>query len=120
MQLTNKKGDKNKVAIRTFFDHGPIEYQDLLYKNVEIIEFYNRNFRIIESMIQVLYGSTVIWGIMIFARISLFGIDVTTENFPRFILDFFIGGYFVIWFYFLPKMRCVTTEAKLNYNRFMS
>ena len=120
LQLTKKEGDGNKVSIRAFLDHGPVEYQELLYKNVEIIEFHNRQFGIIESMTEVLYVATIIWGLMIFARLSIYGLEVTSEDFTRTILDYFIGGYFIIWFYFLHKMRHAATDAKLNYDRFLT
>ena len=120
LQLSNRRGDGNKVSIRAFLDNGPVEYQELLYKNVEIIEFHNRQFGIIKGMTEVLYVATIIWGIMIFARLSIYGLEVSSGDLTRTILDYFIGGYFIIWFYFLHKMRHAATDAKLDYDRFLT
>jgi hypothetical protein len=112
--------ESDKVGISTFLEHGPVKNREYIFRNGQAIEFYTRKFRMIVSVIEVLYFAIIIWGIIIFSRLSAYGIDVTTENFTRSILDFFIVGYFVIWLYFLHKMRHVTTTAKLNYNRYIS
>lgn len=120
VQLTNKRDDGNKVAIRKFLEHGPIKFQENVFSNGQVIAFYNSKFRLIKSLIEVLYFSTYIWGIIIFARISMYGIEVTSANITRSVFDFVIGGYFLLWLYFLHKMRCVATEVKLDYTRYIS
>lgn len=119
VQLPNKKGDDYKVAIGKFLEHGPKEYQEYIFINVQVITFYNTQFRRVKSLIEVLYFAALIGILIIFSRISNYGIDVTTENFTRSIYDFVIGGYFIIWFFSLHKMRRVATAVKLDYNRYI-
>jgi hypothetical protein len=120
VQLPNKKTDNYKIRMSTFLEHGPIEYHEYIYKNGQAIAFYTTKFRLVTSLIDVLSFASIIWGIIIFSRISIYRVDITNSNIICNILDYFIGGYFLVWLYFLNKMRKVTIAIKLEYNRYIS
>ncbi len=120
VQLPNKKKDNYKIAMSSFLEHGPTKYREYIYNNGQAIAFYTTKFKLVASLIDVLYFASIIWGIIIISRISMYGVDITNSSITCNILDYLIGGYFAIWLYSLHKMRKVAIATKLDYNRYIS